>query len=425
MEYLISGGQVFDGEALRSADVLVRDGRIAEMGPGLAAPGAQALPAQGCVVAPGFTDLHVHLRQPGYEGKETIATGTAAAAAGGFTTVCAMPNLKPVPDSLQNLDPQLKAIQRYARVRVLPYGAITVGEKGNCLADMEVLADFVCGFSDDGVGVQDADMMRRAMTEAACHGGMVAAHCEVDALLPADRVCVQAGSAFAKNHGWAGFTSESEWREVERDIQLAAETGCRLHICHASTAQSFELVRKAKAQGLAVSCEAVPHNLLLSCDDIAEDSGRFRMNPPLRTKEDVLAAQKALADGTIDAIATDHAPHTPAEKAGLFADSLNGVVGLETAFAACYTGLVKTGVIALERLLALLTSGPRAVLREVQHRLVPGNAADLVVLDLNRAQTVRPEAFLSMGRSTPFAGRQLQGWPVLTLWGGKAVHSRA
>ena len=429
MKVLLTGGHYFDGAGLRNGDVLVRDGKIEAVGQSLAkAPvsaGAENVQAAGCVTAPGFTDLHVHFRQPGFEEKETVATGSAAAAAGGFTTVCAMPNLQPVPDDLQHLDPQLKLIEREATVRVLPYGALTVGERGSCLADIGVLARFVCGFTDDGRGVQDEETMRRAMAETARHGSFVAAHCEVEALLVPGAVCVQENSAFAKKHGWVGYSAESEWREVERDIALAKETGCRLHICHASTAETFALVRHAKRHGLPVTCEATPHNLLLSGDDIAEDSGRFRMNPPLRTAKDVQAAQAALRDGTIDAIATDHAPHTAAEKGGAFGQSLNGVVGLETAFAACYSGLVQGGVISLEQLLTLLTKGPRAVLGEEPPAIAPGAPADLVLLDLAEEKTVNPETFKTKGRATPFAGVRLTGWPVLTLYAGQMVYRRA
>lgn len=429
MKVLLTGGHYFDGAGLRDGDVLVRDGTIEAVGQGLAAApiaaGAEIVQAAGCVVAPGFTDLHVHFRQPGFEEKETVATGSAAAAAGGFTTVCTMPNLQPVPDDLQHLDPQLKLIEREATVRVLPYGALTVGERGGCLADISVLARFVCGFTDDGRGVQDEETMRRAMAETARHGSFVAAHCEVEGLLAPGAVCVQENSAFAKKHGWVGYSAESEWREVERDIALAKETGCRLHICHASTAETFALVRHAKRQGLPVTCEATPHNLLLSCDDIAEDSGRFRMNPPLRTAKDVQAAQEALRDGTIDAIATDHAPHTAAEKGGPFGQSLNGVVGLETAFAACYTGLVQGGVLSLEQLLTLLTKGPRAVLGEEAQAIAPGAPADLVLLDLAAEKTVNPETFKTKGRATPFAGARLAGWPVLTLYAGQTVYRGA
>ena len=421
MEWLIQGGLVFDGETLAENDVYIREGRIAGIGKGLPALGARVVNAGGCVVSPGFTDLHVHLRQPGYEGKETIAGGCAAAAAGGFTTVCAMPNLNPVPDSLENLAQEQKAIEAGACVRVLPYAAITVGQQGTRLAEIEALAPFVAGFTDDGKGVQEAELMREAMRRVQREGGLVAVHCEVEALLAADGVCIQPGSALAQENGWAGFSAESEWKEVERDIELCRATGCRLHICHASVKESFELVRRAKAEGLPVSCEAVPHNLLLSCEQV-KDHGRFRMNPPLRTPEDVQAAQHAVADGTIDAIATDHAPHRAEEKNVVFAKSANGVVGMEICFAAAYTGLVETGIIGLSKLLKLLNSGPRAVLREKAGVLEIGKPANLVVLNLAQEKTVDASVFRGKGCATPFEGSRMKGWPVLTLFDGRVVY---
>ncbi len=402
-------------------NVLVDGGLIAEAGEGIECPGAEVWDAAGGLLSPGFTDLHAHLRQPGHEYKETIATGTAAAAAGGFTTVCAMPNLEPPADSLQNLEVELAAIRAGALVRVRPYGTVTEGQKGLALADISGMAPDVIGFSDDGCGVQNEDMMRTAMRQVAAAGRLVAVHSEVDALLPADGVTVQAGSGFAQRHGWQGVDDRSEWLEVERDLRLAQETGCRLHICHVSTAKSLALVRGAKARGVAVTCEVAPHHLLLSCDDISRDDGCFKMNPPLRGPKDVAAAVWALTDGTVDAIASDHAPHSPEEKAGGFAKSLNGVVGLETAFPTLYTGLVLQGTLPLERLLHLLTNGPRAVLGQAPRRLAAGQPADITVLNLETERAVDPAAFKSKGRATPFAGWRLRGWPVLTLYGGKIV----
>lgn len=424
MELLIRNGRVWWAGAWQEADVLVREGRVAAVGRGLASPAARVVNAAGCAVVPGFCDLHVHLRQPGFEEKETVATGTAAAAAGGFTTVCAMPNLSPVPSDLHSLEPQLEAIRAEGAVRVLPYGALTVDEKGGCPADIAVLAAFVAGFSDDGRGVQEDAMMRRVMEAAAAEGSLVAAHCEVEALIPTGAVCVQEGSAFAREKGFAGVSSQSEWKEVERDIALAEETGCRLHICHASTKETFELVRAAKRKGLPVTCEVTPHNLLL-CEDDVQDHGRFKMNPPLRTPADRDAALAALLDGTADAIATDHAPHTAAEKDMPFEMALNGVVGLETAFPVLYTRLVRPGIMALEKLVALLTEGPRRVLGEAPGVIEPGSVADLTVLDLERERSVDPHAFKSKGRATPFAGWALRGWPVLTLAEGRLAYMGA
>lgn len=424
MELLIRGAMVYMGGVLHRADVRLKKGIVTEVAADIAPGGERLLDAGGCVLAPGFTDLHVHLRQPGFEVKETIATGTAAAAAGGFTTVCAMPNLNPVPDRLHNLEPQLQAIAQSARIRVLPYGAVTVEEKGQCLGDIPVLADFVVGFSDDGKGVQDEKILRMAMEAVAAHGTFIAAHCEAETPLPCNGVCVQAGSFFAREHGFEGFSSESEWAEVERDIHLAGETGCPLHICHASTVKTFELVRKAKMLGLPVTLEVTPHNLLLTCDDISGDEARFKMNPPLRTKEDREAALVALLDGTVDAIATDHAPHTPAEKARGFSGSPPGVVGLETAFPVLYTKLVAPGILPLERLLDLMNKNPRRILGEEENRIVPGKPADFVLLDMQAVHIVEPEHFLSKGRATPFEGWELKGWPVCTFAQGELVYSR-
>lgn len=423
MRLLIKGGRVYTGGRLAEADVLVEDGRIAAVAPKLVAAGAQLLELYGGVVSPGFTDLHVHLRQPGFEAKETVASGTAAAAAGGFTRVCAMPNLSPVPDSPATLRPQLEAIKS-AWVEVRPYGAITMGQRGQALADMAGLAPLVCGFSDDGFGVQNDELMRTAMQTANRLEKPVVAHCEVNALLPKNGTCVQENSPFAQSHGYTGHSNESEWREVERDIRLAAETGCHLHLCHLSCAESVELVRKAKAAGLRVSCEATPHNLTLSCQDITGDDGRFKMNPPLRRPQDVLALQAALLDGTIDAVATDHAPHTAADKAGGFARSANGVVGLETAFAALYTRLVMGGALPLETLLTRLTTGPAGVLGLPAPAIAPGAPANLTAIDLELSLQVDPERFLSKGRATPFAGTTLKGWPVATLYGGNIIFDR-
>ncbi len=414
---LIQKANIWDGEHFMQADVLLGQGQILAMNPGLEAPGARCLNAEGCVLAPGFTDLHVHLRQPGYEEKETVATGTAAALAGGFTTVCAMPNLRPVPDSPAHLEEQTAVIRREARCRVLPYGAITVGEQGEELAQIEALAGQVAGFSDDGRGVQSEEMMRRAMRLVEKKGSFVAAHCEVDSLLPAGGVCVQENCRFTEQYGYTGFSCESESAEVERNIRLCEETGCRLHICHTSAAQSFALVRQAKKKGLPVSCEVAPHHLLLSCEDIPADDGNYKMNPPLRRKEDVQAAIEALLDGTVDAIATDHAPHTAADKAGGFAKAACGIPGLETAFPLLYTAFVETGKLPLEQLLRLFTQGPKRVLGERQQFPAAGRKADFTLLRLPEGRRVEPGRFQTKARGTPFAGQVLKGWPLLTVWG--------
>ncbi len=362
------------------------------------------------IVFPGFCDVHVHFREPGYSYKETIATGTAAAAHGGYTAVCTMPNLSPVPDSAAALAVQEEIIRRDACVHVYPYGAITAGEKGEVLADMAAMTGAIA-FSDDGRGVQSEDMMRAAMVKAKSLGKIIAAHCEVNSLLRGGYIH---DGIYAAAHGHRGICSESEWREVERDLALAKETGCAFHVCHISTKESVGLIRKAKAEGVDVTCETGPHYLILDENDLEED-GRFKMNPPLRSKEDREALLEGLMDGTIDMIATDHAPHSREEKSRGLAGSAMGVVGLETAFPVLYTYLVKPGVLSLERLMELLVYSPR-------RRFSIPLGEDYSVWELGKSFTVDPEKFLSKGRATPFAGRELYGVCQLTVCGGRVVY---
>lgn len=374
----------------------------------------EALDFPNMLVIPGLVDVHVHLREPGFSYKETIATGTAAAAHGGFTAVCAMPNLSPTPDSLENLREQLERIEKTAKIAVHPYGAITKGERGEELADLAAMAPFVCGFSDDGRGVQDAGMMREAMTEAKRLGKVVAAHCEVNALLGGGYIH---DGEYARRHGHRGICSESEWRQVERDLNLAAETGAKYHVCHVSTKESVELIRQAKKSGVDVTCETGPHYLTLSDRDLMED-GRFKMNPPLRGEEDRLALLEGLADGTVDMIATDHAPHSAEEKSKGLEKSLMGVVGLETAFPAMYTFLVKNGFLTLEKLVELMSVNPRRRF-ELEGGLERG---DFAAFDLSESYEVDPSKFFSMGRATPFAGMKLYG-VLRSVWrGGKPIY---
>ncbi|MGI6264236.1 MAG: dihydroorotase [Acutalibacteraceae bacterium] len=378
---------------------------------GTPASEAMAALATPCVVFPGFCDVHVHLREPGFSYKETIATGTAAAARGGYTAVCTMPNLDPVPDSVPHLQPQLDAIRRDAAVRVYPYGAITVEEKGERLADLRGMAGDVIAFSDDGRGVQSEELMREAMRTAKALDKLVVAHCEDNSLLHGGYVH---DGAYAAAHGHKGICSESEWRPIERDLRLADATGCGYHVCHISTKESVDLIRRAKARGVDVTCETAPHYLTLDDTDLQED-GRFKMNPPLRSPEDRLALIEGIRDGTIDMIATDHAPHSAAEKARGLAGSAFGVVGLETAFSVLYTKLVMTGVISLERLVELLAIAPR-------RRFGIPLENDFTVWDLEAAYTVDPERFLSKGRATPFAGERLYGQCLLTVCDGRIVY---
>ena len=362
-------------------------------------------------VFPGFCDVHVHFREPGFSYKETIASGSRAAARGGYTAVCPMPNLDPVPDSAAHLRAEIDAIERTAVIGVYPYGAITVGEKGEALADLEAMAPQVVAFSDDGHGVQSASMMREAMLRAKALGKLIVAHCEVNELLRGGYIH---DGAYAGAHGHRGICSESEWRQIERDIDLAAQTGCGYHVCHISCKESVALIRQAKRDHIDVTCETAPHYLLLDENDLQED-GRFKMNPPLRAREDRLALLEGVQDGTIDMIATDHAPHSEAEKAKGLAGSAFGIVGLETAFPLLYTGLVKTGELTLERLLELLTVNPR---RRFSLPLTDG----YTLWDLERTFTVDPADFLSMGRATPFAGRTLSGVCLLTVANGKTAY---
>ncbi len=365
------------------------------------------------VVLPGLCDVHVHFREPGFSYKETMATGALAAAHGGYTDVCTMPNLSPVPDTKAHLDMQLQLIREKACIRVHPYGAITVGEKGEQLVDMASLSESVCGFSDDGRGVQSDEMMRRAMQEAKRLGKIIAAHCEVNDLLRGGYIH---DGVYAREHGHRGICSESEWAQIKRDLELVKETGCAYHVCHISTKESVQLIREAKKQGLDVTCETGPHYLVL-CDEDLQEDGRFKMNPPLRSREDRDALIEGLLDGTIDMIATDHAPHSAEEKGRGLEKSLMGVVGIETAFAVMYTHFVKKGIITLEKLVQMMCVNPRE-----RFNLPFGN--DFTVFDVKNPFSVNPETFLSMGRATPFAGMELYGECILTVCDGKAVYQK-
>ena len=360
---------------------------------------------------PGFCDVHVHFREPGFSYKETMASGTKAAAAGGYTHVCTMPNLNPVPDCVDNLVPQLRAICDHASVHVYPYGAITVGEKGEKLADLEDMARFVIGFSDDGRGVQSDDMMRQAMLRAKALDRMIVAHCEVNELLRGGYIH---DGEYAKAHSHLGICSESEWEQIRRDLELVKETGCRYHVCHISTKESVALIRQAKAEGLDVTCETGPHYLVMDDRDLQEE-GRFKMNPPIRSKEDREALIEGIVDGTIDMIATDHAPHSAEEKSKGLAGSAFGVVGLETAFPVMYTHFVKTGIITMERLKELMVTNPRERFR------IPLDDC-WSVWDLNAEYTVDPAQFQSMGKATPFEGWKLYGKCMLTVCDGMVVY---
>ena len=362
---------------------------------------------------PSFVDVHVHLREPGFFYKETIASGTTAAAASGYGHIFAMPNLDPVPDTLENLNVQREIIQRDARIDVRPYGAITIGEKGEKLADLAAMAPYVIGFSDDGVGLNDPALMKEAMRIAKRLDLPIVAHCE-DLTLRNDGY-IHDGS-YAERHGHKGISSESEWRPIQRDLVLVKETGCKYHVCHISTKESVALIAEAKASGLDVSCETAPHYLLL-CDEDLQEDGRFKMNPPIRSRADQEALLQGVLDGTIDMIATDHAPHSREEKAKGLAGSAMGVVGLETAFPLLYTKLVRAGVLSFDRLVELMAVAPR------RRFGLPAaeEAGDYAVWDLSAAYEIDPESFYSKGRATPFAGERVYGKCVRNVLGGKTV----
>ncbi len=401
-----------------TADILIYEGKIAEIAPQVDSPhDCSVIDADGLTVIPGLVDVHVHLREPGFSYKETIAAGTAAAAAGGFTTVCPMPNLNPAPDSPENLERQLEIIRRDAKIETIPYATITRSRLGAELVDYEALAPFVAGFSDDGSGVQDEEVMRKAMRQIAKTGKILAAHCEVNSLLRGGYIH---DGEYARAHGHRGICSESEWGEIERDIRLAEETGCRLHICHISTAESVDLIRRAKERGVRVTCETAPHYLAF-CDEDMREEGRFKMNPPIRSRRDMEALREGAADGTIDVIATDHAPHSAEEKSKGLEKSAMGVVGLETSLAAVYTHIVKPGHISFLRMLQMMAFVPRKLFG-FRGGILPGNRADLAIVDFNREVNVDSSSFLSKGKSTPFDGTSLFGKVVMTIAGGKMVY---
>ena len=365
------------------------------------------------VIFPGFCDVHVHLREPGFSYKETIASGTAAAAHGGYTTICPMPNLKPVPDSLEHLEEELQIIRKDAVIDVLPYGSCTVNEDGKEIADLEEMAPYVCAFSDDGKGIQSEDMMREVMIRAKNLNKIVAAHCEVNDLLKGGYIH---DGVYARQHNHRGICSESEWKEIERDVRLAKETGCAYHVCHISAKESVEIIRQAKKEGVDVTCETAPHYLILNENDLKEE-GRFKMNPPLRSIEDQEALLEGLKDGTIDMIATDHAPHSAEEKNKGLEKSAFGIVGLETAFPLLYTKLVRTKIITLERLIELLNDNPRK-------RFNLPQSDSYSIWDLGKEYTIDSKDFLSQGKATPFEGMAVYGECLKTICHGKTVYEK-
>lgn len=366
---------------------------------------------QNCVIFPGFCDVHVHFREPGFSYKETIKSGSLAAAHGGYTAVCTMPNLNPVPDSAEHLNEQLKIISKDAVINVYPYGAITVGQKGEILSDMEAMTNNAIAFSDDGRGVQSEEMMREAMLTAKKLGKIIVAHCEDNSLLHGGYIH---DGSYSKAHNHKGICSESEWKPIERDLKLAKVTGCAYHVCHISCKESVELIRKAKAEGVNVTCETGPHYLILTDENLQED-GKFKMNPPLRSKEDRDALIEGIIDGTIDMIATDHAPHSDEEKSKGLQNSAFGIVGIETSFQLIYTHLVKKNIVSLEKAIELLAINPRR-----RFNIPLGD--DCTVWNLNEKMLINPNDFISKGKATPFENTEVFGKCLLTVCGGKTVY---
>ena len=414
---LIQGGTAVGGGESRRCDILVADGRIAAIGENIPTGAADEIfDATGCIVTYGLADVHVHLREPGYSAKETIASGTRAAAHGGYTVVCAMPNLNPAPDSPATIAVEQELIDRQAVIDVRPYATISVAREGREVTGLEALKPLAVGFSDDGNGIQQESTMREAMRRVATMDGIIAAHCEDDSLLHGGYIH---DGEYARRNGHRGICSESEWGQIARDVKLAAETGCRYHVCHISTAESVEIIRNARKSGANVTCETAPHYLALTEDDLQED-GRFKMNPPLRTAADRDALIRGIQDGTIEVIATDHAPHTAEEKSRGLKGSAMGIVGLETAFAVVYTELVRKGAITIERMIELMCDNPRRIFR-LGGGLRVGEAADIAVFDIATPYRIDSSEFLSAGRATPFEGREVCGECLLTLKGGETV----
>ncbi|MEK3989503.1 dihydroorotase [Robertmurraya sp. FSL R5-0851] len=423
MTILIKNGQWLTDKGQKEAvDILIKDEKIAAIGPDLQAEDAEIIDATGLLVSPGFVDLHVHLREPGGEKKETIATGTLAAARGGFTTIAAMPNTRPVPDSVETLQNLNKRIAETGAVRVLPYASITIRELGNELTDFAALKEEgAFAFTDDGVGVQSADMMLQAMQLAASVDMSIVAHCEENTLI--HKGSVHEGE-FSKKHGLNGIPSVCESVHIARDVLLAEAANCHYHVCHISTKESVRVVRDAKRAGIKVTAEVTPHHLLLCEEDIPGLDTNYKMNPPLRGKTDREALIEGLLDGTIDFIATDHAPHTAEEKAEGMALAPFGIVGLETAFPLLYTNLVEKGILTEKQLVDFLTVKPAQSFNLPYGKIEVGAVADLVLVDLAKEESIDPNTFLSKGRNTPFGGWECKGWPVVTIAAGKIAWKR-
>ena len=414
---IIKGGTIVADGKSYVADMLVADGKIAEIGNAIVADEeTEVFDANGCIVTYGLADVHVHLREPGYSVKETITSGTRAAARGGVTTVCSMPNLLPAPDAPESIAIEQQMIDEQAVIDVRPFATISKGRERRELADIEALRDLSVGYSDDGNGIQTEELMREAMQRIAAVDGIIAAHCEDDSLLHAGYIH---DGEYARQHNHKGICSESEWGPIKRDVKLAEEEKCRYHVCHISTKESVAIIREAKSKCDHISCETAPHYLVL-CDADIKEEGRFKMNPPLRAAEDREALIEGIKDGTIEVIATDHAPHTAEEKSRGLKGSAMGIVGIETSFAICYTHLVRKGVISIEKLIALMSENPRRIFR-LGGALQVGERADIAVYDISKPYKIDSAEFLSMGKATPFEGEEVYGRSVLTLFGGEQV----
>ncbi len=419
MKMLLKNAMVFMDYGFKKCDIAIENGNIINIGSTVLSEGFEIIyDLENLYIFPGLIDVHTHLREPGFLYKETIETGSMAAARGGYTSICAMPNLNPTPDSLENLAPELEAIRNTAKINVYPYGTITKNEEGKELSDLENLADKVVAFSDDGKGVQEEEMMLEAMKRVKKLGKIIAAHCEDNSLLEGGYIHK---GEYAKLHNHKGICSESEWRPIKRDIELVRKTMCKYHVCHISTKESVELIRQAKKEGLPVTCETAPHYLVLD-DMCLKEEGRFKMNPPIRSKEDKKALIEGLKDGTIDMIATDHAPHSKEEKSKGLEKSLMGVVGLEVSFPVLYTNLVKTGIITLEKLIELMNTNPRKIFG-IGTEIKVGQKADISIFDLNKKYNIDSNTFLSKGKSTPFDGEEVFGECKMTIVGGKVVYN--
>lgn len=421
MTLLIKNALTYKGNAFKKSDVFIKNGIIHSLSISISDDIAdRVIDAQGkYFLIPGFVDVHTHLRQPGFSYKETIKSGSMAAARAGYTTICTMPNLDPPPDCVENLKAQTDIIEKDAVINVLPFGTITRDRKGvGSVIDFASIADDVVGFSDDGTGVQTDELMEQAMTECAKLNKIISAHCEVNELLNGGYIH---DGEYCKAHNHKGICSESEWVQIERDCLLAEKTGCQYHVCHISTKESVDVIRKAKQRGVRVTCETGPHYLTM-CDKDLQEDGRFKMNPPLRAEDDMEALIEGVIDGTVDVIATDHAPHSDEEKAKGLAGSLMGVVGLETAFAVLNTKLVKTDVITLEKLIYMMSVRPREIFGLEGGKIEEGEIADLALLDADKLWQVEPEKFVTKGRATPFKDWQVQGENLMTICKGEIVY---